>query len=59
MAIDRELLEILACPECKGGVELNRKGDGIVCRRCSLVYPIKDGIPVMLADEAEKIQEGQ
>ncbi len=56
MAIDRELLEILACPQCKGEVSLNKKGDGIVCTQCSLVYPIKDGIPVMLVDEAEKLE---
>jgi len=55
MAIDRELLEILACPQCKGEVSLNKQGDGIVCKHCSLVYPIKDGIPVMLVDEAEKL----
>jgi hypothetical protein len=56
MAIDRELLEILACPKCKGEVSLNKQGDGIVCKQCSLVYPIKDGIPVMLVDEAEKLE---
>ncbi len=56
MAIDRELLEILACPQCKGEVSLNKKGDGIVCEHCSLVYPIKDGIPVMLVDEAEALK---
>ena len=55
MAIDRELLEILACPQCKGEVKLNKEGTGIVCEECSLVYPIKDGIPVMLVDEAEKL----
>jgi uncharacterized protein YbaR (Trm112 family) len=57
MAIDKELLEILACPKCKGEIRLNEKGDGIVCEKCSLVYPIKDGIPVMLVDEAAPISE--
>lgn len=52
MAIDKELLDILACPKCKGGIRLNDKQDGIVCEKCGLVYPIKDGIPVMLVDEA-------
>lgn len=50
--IDKELLAILACPSCKGDVEL--KQDRIVCLNCGLKYPIKDGIPVMLIDEAEK-----
>ncbi len=52
--IDKELLSILACPACKADVEL--KDDKIVCTnaKCGLKYPIKDGIPVMLIDEAEK-----
>jgi uncharacterized protein len=52
--LDKELLEILACPKCKSEVEL---GDGkIVCKNpaCGLKYPIRGGIPVMLIDEAEK-----
>jgi len=54
MAIDKELLEILACPKCKGDLKLTEKGDGLVCESCRLKYPIKDDIPVMLIDEAEK-----
>ncbi len=50
--IDKELLEILACPSCKGDVEL--KNDKIVCVKCGLKYSIKDGIPIMLVDEAQK-----
>jgi uncharacterized protein YbaR (Trm112 family) len=50
--IDKELLAILACPACKADVEL--KGNKIVCTKCRLKYPIKDGIPIMLIDEAEK-----
>ncbi len=49
--IDKELLEILACPACKGDVTL--KDDKIVCSKCGRRYPIKDGIPIMLIDEAE------
>ena len=55
MAIDQELLDILACPKCKGEVDLTEEGDGLVCEACKLKYPIKDDIPVMLIDEAEKI----
>lgn len=55
MALSKELLEILACPKCKGGIRLTEKGDGLVCDSCKLVYPIKDDIPVMLIDEAIKI----
>jgi hypothetical protein len=49
--IDKELLDILICPACKGDVEL--KVNKIVCKKCGKKYPIKDGIPVMLIDEAE------
>ncbi len=55
MAIDRELLDILACPKCKGTLRLTTKGDGLVCEACRLQYPIKDDIPVMLIDEATKL----
>lgn len=55
MAIDKELLDILACPKCKGDVRLTENRDGLICNVCNLKYPIKDDIPVMLTDEAEKI----
>lgn len=49
--IDKTLLEILACPACKTEVRL--EGDRLVCVRCGRRYPIRDGIPVMLVEEAE------
>ena len=52
MALSKDLLEILACPKCKGDILLNRAGNGLICRPCRLVYQIKDDIPVMLIDEA-------
>ncbi|HBO91515.1 MAG TPA: hypothetical protein DEU67_06100 [Acidobacteria bacterium] len=52
MAIDPELLEILACPKCKTAVVLVDNDSGLKCRTCRRVYPIKDDIPVMLIDEA-------
>ncbi|MBI3610834.1 MAG: Trm112 family protein [Nitrospirae bacterium] len=55
MTIDKELLDILACPKCKGDIRLNDQGDGLICDACRLLYPIKDEIPVMLIDEAVKI----
>ena len=55
MAISEELLEILACPKCKGEVVLTSAGDGLDCVSCSLRYAIKDDIPVMLIDEAEPL----
>lgn len=56
MAISKELLEILACPKCKGEVLLTEKQDGLVCNACKLMYPIKDDIPVMLIDEALQLK---
>ncbi|NQU18936.1 Trm112 family protein [bacterium] len=50
--IDEELLKILACPACKADIKL--ENNKIVCTKCGRKYPIKDGIPIMLIDEAEK-----
>ena len=50
--IDKDLLAILACPACKGDVE--RRDEKIVCIQCGRKYPIKNGVPVMLVDEAQK-----
>ena len=55
MAIDQELLDILACPKCKGEVKLENEGSSLVCHTCCLKYRIEDDIPVMLIDEAEEI----
>jgi uncharacterized protein YbaR (Trm112 family) len=57
MAISKELLSILACPKCKGDIYLQEDETGIVCDACRLVYPIRDDIPVMLIDEAQKTGE--
>ncbi len=55
MALSRELLDILICLQCKGNVELTDAQDGLICRVCKLLYPIKDDIPVMLLEEAIKL----
>ena len=52
MTLSKELLDILACPKCKGEIVLNRAGDGLICKSCRLIYQIKDDILVMLIDEA-------
>lgn len=53
--LKQELLDILACPKCKEAVVLNEKKDGLICEHCSLLYEIRDDIPVMLIDEAQPI----
>ena len=55
MSISKELLEILACPKCKGEVVLTPAADGLTCAACKLLYPIVDDIPVMLIDEARPL----
>ena len=55
MATSNDLLEILACPKCKGDLRLNETGDGLICVQCQLLYEIRDDIPIMLIDEARKL----
>jgi uncharacterized protein YbaR (Trm112 family) len=54
VAVDAELLAILACPNCRGEVEHKESEQVIECRRCHYRYALREGIPVMLVDEAEK-----
>lgn len=52
MPVPQELLDILACPLCREEVRLTPDGSGLKCIKCHRIYPIKDGIPIMLIDEA-------
>jgi hypothetical protein len=52
--IQKELLDILACPKCKNPVVLNEAGTYLICGNCRLRYPIENDIPIMLIDRAEK-----
>ena len=59
MALDKDLLEILACPNCRGNVEYREADSLIVCvGECRYQYPVRDDIPVMLIDEAIKPSGG-
>lgn len=55
MALSDELLNILACPKCKGDIYINDTNDGLICDNCKLLYEIRDDIPIMLIDEAKSI----
>ena len=55
--ISKELLDILACPKCKGPVVLTKNNDGLVCNSCQLLYEIRDEIPVMIISEAKNLPE--
>ncbi len=56
--MDTRLLEILVCPLCKSQLTHDRHEKKLICHVDKLAYPIRDGIPVMLVDEAEQIVEG-
>ena len=53
--MDNSLLEILACPACKGSLHYRKAEQELVCRGCRLAYPIRDDIPVMLTEEAREL----
>ena len=55
--LDEKLLELLACPACKGDLEYDQENQKLICRTCKLRFRIQDGIPVMLVDEAERFEE--
>ena len=53
--MDKKLLDILVCPTCKGKLVYDKKAQELICRADRLAYPIRDGIPVMLEDEARTL----
>ena len=55
MPVDKKLLAILVCPICKGNLDYNRNSDELVCRAHKLAFPVRDDIPIMLEDEARRI----
>lgn len=52
MTVPAKLLEILVCPKCKGALDYRQGESSLVCPACRLRYPVRDGIPIMLIDEA-------
>jgi hypothetical protein len=55
--LDPKLMEILVCPVTKGPLEYDSSNNELISKQAKLAYPIRDGIPIMLADEARKIEE--
>ena len=53
-----ELLEIMQCPACTGALETRREPPALICVECGRAYPVRDGIPVMLIEEATLADEG-
>jgi uncharacterized protein YbaR (Trm112 family) len=54
-SVDRKLLEILVCPLTRGALEFDAERQELISRKAKLAYPIRDGIPIMLPEEARKI----
>ena len=54
--IDPKLLEILVCPKTKGALEFDSARQELISRNAGLAYPIRDGVPIMLVDEARSIE---
>ena len=54
MSVSEDLLAIIVCPDCHGELVLSEEPVELTCQGCGLVYPVKDGIPVLLVDEARK-----
>ena len=55
MTVPRQLLEILVCPKCRGELEYRETEPALLCHKCKLRYAVRDGIPIMLIDEATPI----
>jgi uncharacterized protein YbaR (Trm112 family) len=52
MTVPPQLLELLVCPRCKGALTHEEAVQRLVCPSCRVAYPVRDGIPIMLVDEA-------
>ncbi|MER3524985.1 MAG: hypothetical protein C4326_13280 [Ignavibacteria bacterium] len=59
MTLKPELLAILCCPQCKGDLLYNAQLQTLTCKQCKLAYPIKDGIPILLVDQAHSLDAQQ
>jgi uncharacterized protein YbaR (Trm112 family) len=55
--IDAKLLEILVCPVTKGALEYDKEAQELISKQAGLAYPVRDGIPIMLPDEARRLED--
>lgn len=59
MALSKEILDMLACPKCRGDLTLTEDGNGLICGSCRLRYPIRNDIPILRVDEGEPQSQGR
>jgi len=57
--MDARLLDILVCPICKANLEYRKAEQELVCKPCKLAFPVRDDIPIMLEDQARRLNEGE
>ena len=57
MSFDKRVLEIIACPVCKGSIEYDQPNQRLLCHADQLTFPIKDGIPILLEDQAQPLAQ--
>ncbi len=57
--VDPRLLEVLVCPQTRGTLEYDREKSELISRSAKLAYPVRDGVPIMLVDEARSLDEGE
>lgn len=57
--MDKRLMDVLACPVCKGRLDYAKKDSELRCRACRLAFPIRDDIPIMLEDEARELSSDE
>lgn len=55
--MDKKQLEMMVCPQCNGKLDYHKQSSELVCEACQLAFPINDGIPVMLVEEARKTDQ--
>ncbi|NPA32238.1 MAG: Trm112 family protein [Aquificae bacterium] len=55
--LEKELLDILACPRCKNPLTYDKNKNILVCQKCSVYYEVKEGIPVLLPEEGKPLNE--
>jgi len=53
--VDRNLLDILVCPLCKGSLKYDKNSKELICKLCKLAYPVRDGIPIMWSEDARDL----
>ena len=57
--MDARLLDILVCPICTANLEYRKAASELVCKPCKLAFPVRDDIPIMLEDQARRLNEGE